>query len=150
MAHYAQLGVDNIVVKVWTLDNINSMTAGGIEKDEIGQAYLKEHHGDLTLIKCSYNTHQGVHVKGGTPLRANFPGPGSYYNSTHDIFHDPIPFDKDGDSCTSWTLNTTTGVYEPPISMPALTDAEKTAGKFYYWDESAYQADNSTGWFLIE
>ena len=68
MAHYAQLGVDNIVVKVWTLDNINSMTAGGIEKDEIGQAYLKEHHGDLTLVKCSYNTSQGVHSLGGTPF----------------------------------------------------------------------------------
>ena len=133
MAHYAQLGVDNIVVKVWTLDNINSMTAGGIEKDEIGQAYLKEHHGDLTLVKCSYNTHQGVHWKGGTPFRA-----------THDIFYEPRPIDKDGDSCTSWTLNTTTGMYEAPITQPT-----GSVGKYYVWDESAYQADNSTGWFLL-
>tara|TARA_R100000152_G_C6681228_1_gene115043 strand:+ start:189 stop:629 length:441 start_codon:yes stop_codon:yes gene_type:complete len=144
MAHYAQLGVDNIVVKVWTLDNINSMTAGGIEKDEIGQAYLKEHHGDLTLVKCSYNTHQGVHWKGGTPFRANYPGVGWYYSSTHDIFYEPRPIDKDGDSCTSWTLNTTTGMYEAPITQPT-----GSVGKYYVWDESAYQADNSTGWFLL-
>ena len=144
MAHYAQLGVDNIVVKVWTLDNINSMTSGGIEKDEIGQAYLKEHHGDLTLVKCSYNTHQGVHVLGGTPFRANYPGVGWYYSSTHDIFYEPRPKDKDGDSCTSWSLNTTTGMYEAPITQPT-----GSVGKYYVWDESAYQADNSTGWFLL-
>ena len=144
MAHYAQLGVDNIVVKVWTLDNINSMTSGGIEKDEIGQAYLKEHHGDLTLVKCSYNTHQGVHILGGTPFRANYPGVGWYYSSTHDIFYEPRPKDKDGDSCTSWSLNTTTGMYEAPITQPT-----GSVGKYYVWDESAYQADNSTGWFLL-
>ena len=87
MAHYAQLGVDNIVTRVWTVNNIDCMTVGGIEKDEIGQAYLKEHHGDLTLVKCSYNTHQGVHSLGGTPFRANYPGVGWYYSSTHDIFY---------------------------------------------------------------
>ena len=144
MAHYAQLGVDNIVVKVWTLDNINSMTSGGIEKDEIGQAYLKEHHGDLTLVKCSYNTHQGVHWKAGTRFRATYPGVGWYYSSTHDIFYEPRPKDKDGDSCTSWSLNTTTGMYEAPITQPT-----GSVGKYYVWDESAYQADNSTGWFLL-
>ena len=35
MAHYAQLGVDNIVTRVWTVNNIDCMTVGGIEKDEI-------------------------------------------------------------------------------------------------------------------
>ena len=145
MAHYAQLGVDNIVVKVWTLDNINSMTSGGIEKDEIGQAYLKEHHGDLTLVKCSYNTHQGVHILGGTPFIANYPNVGYYYSSTHDIFYEPRPKDKDGDSCTSWSLNTTTGMYEAPITQPT-----GSVGKYYVWDESAYQADNSTGWIPLD
>ena len=144
MAHYAQLGVDNIVTRVWTVNNIDCMTVGGIEKDEIGQAYLKEHHGDLTLVKCSYNTSKGVHVLGGTPFRANYPGVGWYYSSTHDIFHEPRPKDKDGESCTSWTLNTTTGMYEAPITRPT-----GSVGKYYVWDESAYQADNSTGWFLL-
>ena len=140
MAHYAQLGVDNIVVKVWTLDNINSMTTGGIEKDEIGQAYLKKHHGDLTLIKCSYNTRQGVHILGGTPFRANYPGVGWFYDSTHDIFYPPRPIDQDGDSCASWTLNTTTGVWSAPISKPTYQ---------HLWDESLYQSDNTKGWVLI-
>ena len=144
MAHYAQLGVDNIVVKVWTLDNINSMTAGGIEKDEIGQAYLKEHHGDLTLVKCSYNTQKGVHVLGGTPFRANYPGVGWYYNSTHDIFHEPRPKDKNGNDCISWTLNTKTGMYDPPISYPNAAALE-----YWTWDESVYNGDNTKGWVLL-
>ena len=144
MAHYAQLGVDNIVTRVWTVNNIDCMTVGGIEKDEIGQAYLKEHHGDLTLVKCSYNTHQGVHILGGTPFRANYPNVGYYYSSTHDIFYEPRPKDKDGDSCTSWSLNTTTGMYEAPITQPT-----GSVGKYYVWDESAYNGDNTKGWVLL-
>lgn len=144
MAHYAQLGVDNIVTSVWTLDNINSMTVGGIEKDEIGQAYLKKHHGDLTLVKCSYNTVEGKHLKGGTPFRANYPGVGWYYNSTHDIFHEPRPKDKNGESCASWTLNTTTGMYDPPIPRPA-----GSVGLYWVWDETVYNADNTKGWVIL-
>ena len=37
----------------------------------------------------------------------------------------------------SWTLNTTTYRWEPPIARPD-TDV--------YWDEAAYQADNTKGW----
>ena len=144
MAHYAQLGVDNIVTRVWTVNNIDCMTVGGIEKDEIGQAYLKEHHGDLTLVKCSYNTQKGVHVLGGTPFRANYPGVGWYYNSTHDIFHEPRPKDKNGNDCNSWTLNTTTGMYDPPISYPNAAPLE-----YWTWDESVYNGDNTKGWVLL-
>ena len=144
MAHYAQLGVDNIVTRVWTVNNIDCMTVGGIEKDEIGQAYLKEHHGDLTLVKCSYNTSKGVHVLGGTPFRANYPGVGWYYNSTHDIFHEPRPKDKNGNDCNSWTLNTKTGMYDPPISYPNAAPLE-----YWTWDESVYNGDNTKGWVLL-
>tara|TARA_Y100000114_G_scaffold132_1_gene148 strand:+ start:181 stop:549 length:369 start_codon:yes stop_codon:yes gene_type:complete len=120
------------------------MTVGGIEKDEIGQAYLKEHHGDLTLVKCSYNTSKGVHVLGGTPFRANYPGVGWYYNSTHDIFHEPRPKDKNGNDCNSWTLNTKTGMYDPPISYPNAAALE-----YWTWDESVYNGDNTKGWVLL-
>ena len=39
-------------------------------------------------------------------------------------------------------LNETTCQWEVPVAYP-------DDGKFYEWDESAYQADNSTGWALI-
>ena len=145
MAHYAQLGVDNIVTRVWTVNNRDCMTEGGIEKDEIGQAYLREHHGDLTLIKCSYNTVEGKHVKGGTPLRANYPGVGWYYSSKSDIFFEPIPKDMNGQPCLSWKLNNTTGIYEPPVPCPS-----GALGSYWVWNENQYDGyNNGKGWVSI-
>jgi len=148
MAHYAKLGLDNIVTAVVAVDTITCMTRGGIEKEEIGLAHLVKCHGHELWKKCSYNTHAGEHSGGGTPFRANYPGIGWYYNSEHDIFHPARPTDRDGDLMNSWTLNTTTGLWVAPITEPTLTSEEREAGKRYVWDESAYQADNSQGWVL--
>jgi len=147
MAHYAKLGLDNIVTAVVAVDTITCMTRGGIEKEEIGLAHLVKHHGHELWKKCSYNTYAGVHKEGGTPFRANYPGIGWYYNSEHDIFHPARPVDRDGDTQNSWTLNTTTGHWDPPIPQPELTEEQSaTSGYGYYWDESAYQEDNTQGW----
>jgi len=141
MAHYAKLGLDNIVTAVVAVDTITCMTRGGIEKEEIGLAHLVKHHGHELWKKCSYNTYAGVHKNGGTPFRANYPGIGWYYNSEHDIFHPAKPH-------ASWTLNTTTGHWDAPIPEPERTEAEVEAMSYYTWDEEAYQADNTTGWVL--
>ena len=141
MAHYAKLGLDNIVTAVVAVDTIDCMTRGGIEKEEIGLAHLVKHHGHELWKKCSYNTRGGEHSGGGTPFRANYPGIGWYYNSEHDIFHPARPY-------ASYTLNTTTGMWDPPIPQPELTEAQVEAGSYYRWDEDAYQADNTTGWVL--
>ena len=147
MAHYAELGVDNIVKRVLYIDTIKCMTNGGIEKEEIGREYLETQHGG-TWIKCSFNTYGNVHNEGGTPFRANYPGQGDYYNSTYDIFHAPRPTDMNGQSCISWTLNTTTGLWTPPITKPTYTNDPSVdeVPHYYEWDESAYQADNTKGW----
>ena len=149
MAYFARLGIDNVVLRVDSVDNRDTMTPGGIEKDELALECLRKVHGDAgTWVRCSYNTVNGVHRLGGTPLRANFPGGNTsdnpfYYNSTHDIFHRAPPT-----GCASWTLNTTTGEWDPPITKPTLTREEIVANNYYAWDESAYQADNTTGWVL--
>jgi len=149
MAHFAKLGIDNVVTAVLAMDTIDTMTRGGIEKEEIGVAHLVEHHGHENWKKCSYNTSGGVHREGGTPFRANYPGIGWYYNSEHDIFHPARPTDRNEASCNSWTLNTTTGLWAAPLTQPNLTDDEISAGSYYIWDESDYQADNTTGWILV-
>ena len=141
MAHFAKLGLDNVVTAVLAMDTIDTMTRGGIEREDIGVAHLQKHHGHELWKKCSYNTSQGVHKEGGTPFRANYPGIGWYYNSEHDIFHPARPY-------ASYTLNTTTGMWEAPIAQPELTDAQVEAGSYYRWDEDAYQADNTAGWVL--
>ena len=101
-------------------------------------------------IRDRYNSRENAHAEGGTALRANYPGIGSIYDSTNDIFHDPRPTDKDNESCTSWTLNTTKGIWEPPITEPTLTTSEKDDGKHYEWDESVYTGDNTKGWILVD
>tara|TARA_B100001996_G_C18557011_1_gene553128 strand:- start:9 stop:452 length:444 start_codon:yes stop_codon:yes gene_type:complete len=143
MAHYAELGVDNVVKRVLFIETKDCMTNGGIEKEEIGRAHLEEHHGG-TWMKCSYNTKAGQHSNSGTPFRANYPGVGYKYNSTNDIFYPPCPNDKDGEPSASWTVNSTTGVWEPPVTKPTAS------GKEYIWDESAYKADNTKGWVEVD
>ena len=72
-------------------------------------------------IQTSYNTHGGVHVNGGTPLRKNYAGIGYTYDRTRDAFIPPQPF-------ASWTLNDETCLWDAPTPMP-------TDGKTYRWNE---------------
>ena len=151
MAHYAKLGLDNVVLNVVAVDNIYCMTRGGIEKDQIGLDFLAKYTSHTVWMKCSYNTHNGVHwdLETNAPsadqskaFRANFPSRGWFYNSTYDIFHPPQPY-------PSWsTLNTTTGCWEPPIPKPDDIDGEFPI--YYEWDEDAYQADNTQGWVQVD
>lgn len=90
-------------------------------------------------VQTSYNTREGVHRNGGTPLRKNYAGVGFKYDSTRDAFIPPKPH-------SSWVLNETTCVYEPPVSYP-------TDGNDYHWDEAAHIADTATpktqGWVQV-
>lgn len=72
-------------------------------------------------IQTSYNTHNGQHTQGGTPLRGNYAGIGYTYDHTHDVFYPAQPY-------SSWVLNTTNWTWEPPVAMP-------TDGKLYTWNE---------------
>ena len=150
MAHFAEIGINNVVKQVVVIDNIKCMNDGGIEDIDITMDYIRSVYGHSNFVKCSYNSRENAHAEGGTALRANYPGIGSIYDSTNDIFHDPRPTDKDNESCTSWTLNTTKGIWEPPITEPTLTTSEKDDGKHYEWDESVYTGDNTKGWILVD
>ena len=94
-----------------------------------------------TWIQTSYNTRGGIHYEpnSNTPssdqskaLRKNYAGIGWTYDSEKDAFYAPQPY-------ASWTLNTTSYLWEAPISYP-------TDGKAYLWNESLYQSDNTKGW----
>jgi len=150
MAHFAKLGIDNVVLQVVVVDTIDCMTRGGIEREEIGVAKLVEKHGHETWKQCSYNSRGGVYYDPETneptskpAFRANYPGDGWYYSSEWDIFYPPktVPYE-------SWTLNTTTGVWEAPLPEPNDIPEEEKALKFYMWDEDLYQSDNTQGWVV--
>ena len=76
-----------------------------------------------TWIQTSYNTFGNQHKLGGTPLRGNFAGIDYTYDITNDVFYAPQPFD-------SWTLNTTTWLWEPPVAIPDDADDVR-----YIWNE---------------
>lgn len=156
MAYYAKLGLDNIVLAVVAVDNIDCMDRQGVESEEIGIEHLIKHHGHQIWKKCSYNSHGGIRYDPVTlqptnepGFRANYPGPGWYYSSEHDIFYPQVPRDINGEICFSYTLNTTTGLWDPPIPKPEITQELIESKKIWVWDESVHTDNNTAGWILI-
>ena len=117
MAHFAKLGVGNIVEQVIVVSNDIATT------EQAGIDFLRKTFNDnhLPVIQTSYNTYGNKHTSGGTPLRGNYAGIGFQYDQTNDVFYAPKPF-------PSWTLDKTTWLWTSPVPYP-------TDGKLYTWDE---------------
>ena len=88
-------------------------------------------------IQTSYNTRGGVHYEpnSNTPsadqskaLRGNYSGIGYIYDSTHDAFYAPQPFN-------SWELDTGSFLWEAPVDYPT-GDATGSYTGSYQWDEN--------------
>ena len=85
MAHFAQIGRNDKVLKVVKIENADMLDSNGVEQESIGQNFLAENHGSFPeRVQCTINTFENVHALGGVPLRANFPGVGWYYDETND------------------------------------------------------------------
>lgn len=113
MSHYAILNEKNIVTLVLYYDN------------SIPDSDIEEYHANQgdRVVKTSYNTKNGKHNHGGTPLRANFASVGFTYDEHNDVFIEPKPYE-------SWVLNEEKFFYEPPIPLP-----EDYQERNYFWDE---------------
>ena len=140
MGHWAKIDSNNIVQEVIVIKESELDTGKWGDKSK--------------WIKTSYNTFEGKHYvpkdhqdwseessDQSKALRFRYAGVGMKYDSTNDVFYEQQPF-------SSWTLNTTTWMWDPPLTTPTLTDEEMTAGKYYEWNESLYQSDNTKGWEL--
>ena len=112
MAHYAFLDENNIVTEV-----ITGNEGGPIDWEQYYGKFRKQ-----VCKRTSYNTVANVHKKNGVPFRKNYAGVGYTYDSTLDAFIPPKVYN-------SWVLNTQSGIWEAPVSMP-------TDGKVYRWNES--------------
>ena len=140
MGHWAKIDSNNIVQEVIVIKESELDTGNWGDKSK--------------WIKTSYNTFEGKHYvpkdhqdwseessDQSKALRFRYAGVGMKYDSTNDVFYEQQPF-------SSWTLNTTTWMWDPPLTTPTLTDEEMTAGKYYEWNERLYQSDNTKGWEL--
>ncbi len=121
MAHYALLNYNNVVTKVVT----------GKDEDSVDHNMELVYQDIFKQIckRTSYNTKGGVHILGGTPFRKNYAGVGYTYDDSKDAFIPPKPFD-------SWTLNETSCLWEAPVSYPS-------DGELYYWNEENQSWDLS-------
>tara|TARA_Y100000004_G_scaffold167803_1_gene200655 strand:+ start:371 stop:847 length:477 start_codon:yes stop_codon:yes gene_type:complete len=153
MAHFAKINDENRVLAVHAVNNSDIQNSEGVETESIGQAYLEKHSNwpANKWIQTSINTVQGVHKNGGTPLRGNYAGIGFIWDSENEIFLPPKPH-------ASWTKDVTNARWVSPLGdPPALTESQQADNEGgddnhiywqYRWDESAYQADNTTGWVI--
>jgi hypothetical protein len=102
MAHFAQLGPNNIVMNVIVVDNDILLDENGEEQEELGIAFCKSLLGEETKWKqTSYNSN----------FRGEYAGVGDYYSETHDKFYAEKPY-------PSWILNEDTLRWEPPVPLP--------------------------------
>jgi len=126
MAHFAKLGTGNIVERVEVVSNdIATSEQAGV--DFLNNLYKSRD----VWKKTSYN-HK---------FRKTFAGKGMVYNEEYDAFITSQPF-------PSWTLNTETLDWDPPTSMPELTEEEIASFSLYFWDEDAYN-EVGEGWKLF-
>ena len=96
MAHFAKLGVGNIIIKVAVVSNDIATT------EQAGVDFLNNLYGSRDVWKqTSYNGN----------IRKNYAGIGYTYDQTRDAFIAPKPYN-------SWILNETTCQWEAPVAKP--------------------------------
>ena len=133
MAHFAKIGLNSKVIGVHAVNDSDVTNAHGVEDEEIGRQFLERIHGWPIWIQTSYNTRGGKHYTDGSlsadqtkALRKNYAGIGYTWDEDKDMFYSKRPY-------TSWTLNLTTGEWDPPTPYPETeTDGKKDS---YDWNE---------------
>ena len=109
MAHFAELGEDNIVLRVIVVSNDDCKDAEGNESEAVGAEFCRNLLGG-TWKQTSYNGN----------IRDRYAGIGYTYNSALDAYIAPKPY-------PSWSLNEGTTEWEAPVARPAEG--------MYSWDE---------------
>lgn len=158
MAHFAECRTDNNkVIRVISIDDSLCEQNGGQNSAQC-ETFVSTFISDCEWLKanefggtypstywkrCSYNTRYGKHyVASDTQdftvessdqtkaYRLNYPADGWIYNSNVDGFVEPQPF-------PSWTLNSNTGMYDPPVAEPTTNDVANTIDEvtIRQWDE---------------
>ena len=118
MAHFAKLGVGNIVEQVIVVHN-NDLLVDGVETESKGIEFLHNlfNNSNTVYKQTSYN---------GT-FRKNYGGVGYTYDLVRNAFIPPQPF-------ISWSLNEGTCLWDPPTPYP-------DDGNNYRWNDSTQAWD---------
>ncbi len=134
MAHFAELDNNNIVTRVVVVGNDVTTAAGPLGENDMhvdGETWCVNFFKGGTWKQTSYNHN----------FRKQYCGKGYTFDSAKDKFISPQPF-------TSWALDGNDD-WQAPITHPTITDdgADPVVWRYWIsWNETKYQADNSTGW----
>ena len=137
MAHYAFINENNKVTEVITGINENDTSDLPSDFSSWEEWYLTQRPSMTACKRTSYNTINNAHINGGVAYRGNYAGIGFTWDQDNEVFIPPKPF-------ASWTLNENIWNWEAPLEKPSDSNSV-----LYYWDENAYQNDNTTGWIEI-
>tara|TARA_R100000656_G_scaffold104995_1_gene77164 strand:- start:2607 stop:3041 length:435 start_codon:yes stop_codon:yes gene_type:complete len=138
MAHFAKLGINSTVIAVHSVNDEDCHNADGIVDESVGKQFLERLHGWPLWVMTDYDTWEGVHRNGGTPFRKNYASIGMIWDESKDMFYHAQSF-------PSWTLNETTGVWDPPTPRPLTYhsaseyDNENKVPDAYDWNENTQE-----------
>ena len=130
MAHFAELDNNNKVLRVLVFDDADVEANGG-DQSESAATFCE------TIVPFSETGVKWVQTSFNNNFRKQYASKGFTYNPTQNVFIKPQPF-------SSWSLDGNND-WEAPITYPTVTE-EGGITYYIYWNETAYQADNSTGW----
>ena len=125
MAHFAEIGLNNVVKRVIVVHNNELLDDNSNEVEQNGINFCTSLFGG-TWLQTSYNGN----------MRKNFAGIGYTYDAGRDAFIPPQPY-------ASWVLDETTCLWEAPVARPDLTQDQIDAGSYYTWNE------DTTSWDLV-
>jgi len=124
MAHFAEIGLNNTVLRVIVVHNNELLDENGVEQEAKGAEFCRNLFGGA-WVQTSYNAN----------IRKNYAGEGFTYDSTRDAFIPPKPY-------PSWVLNEDTCRWDAPVPYPTDVGTPE-APKRYVWDEA------TTLWVLV-
>tara|TARA_Y100000768_G_C23858221_1_gene624366 strand:- start:273 stop:827 length:555 start_codon:yes stop_codon:yes gene_type:complete len=140
MAHFCELDENNIVKRVVVVDDNEVGENGSVA----GEQYCQNLFGGGTWKQTSYGTTGGVHytkAADGTwsesadqskAFRKNYAGKNAIYDPVNDGFY--FPKNQEIGMDDSWTLNSTTFFWDPPVAYPPLPGEEAEGTPGYYSD----------------
>ena len=145
MAHFAELESKTdptgftsdthlVVKRVVVVGNDVEANGGKLEDNDMhvdGETWCVNFFGGGTWKQTSYNNN----------FRKQYAGIGYVYNASKNKFLIPQPH-------ASWSLNSSDDWKAPITYQSVIDDGEENPNWFYriFWNESAYQADNTKGW----
>jgi hypothetical protein len=121
MAHFAELDINNIVIRVLRACDQDITTHGGELSEEAANyfgTYTPFSENGVKWVQTSYNNN----------FRKQYAGIGCTFDSTKNKFISPQPF-------ASWSLDSNDD-WQSPVAYPSVTTYGDNVKYFITWDES--------------